>query len=211
MSLTIQLFRVISPGTPAKILDIVLPLINKMMIEEEISKSAKRTAVLFSQLIVECESFTRLEEGLNYKPEVLLAQWKNHFTYEQAQKYGRTTRHSADIHMIANLAYGDRMGNRGVDTNDGWRYRGSGWAMTTGRNGFAQAEKVSGKPLLEHPELLRTNEVSAIVAGAEWRTRDMDSYADQGDIDGASRRWNGGDIGLQDRRDHYQRILSILQ
>jgi putative chitinase len=113
--------------------------------------------------------------------------------------------------MIANLAYGGRMGNRGVNTDDGWRYRGSGWAMTTGRNNFTEAQQVSGKPLLEHPELLRTHEVSAIVCGGFWRSRHMETYADQGDIDGGSRRWNGGDIGLQERRDHYQRILKILQ
>ena len=35
--------------------------------------------------------------------------------------------------LLANVAYGDRMGNGSPATGDGWKYRGSGYKQLTGR------------------------------------------------------------------------------
>ena len=109
----------------------------------------RRVRHFMAHLHHESMGFRRLEENLNYTtPERLCAVWPKRFpTVQAAAPYVRNPR------ALAEKVYGGRMGN--VRPGDGWRHRGGGLIMLTGRDNYARAQSWSGLPLLEQPELLR--------------------------------------------------------
>ena len=109
---------------------------------------------LMSQLSHESDEGTEMTESLNYKPATLLKQWPSHFTPAQAMAYGRTAEHPANQKMIAELAYGGRMGNAPAPSEDGFNYRGRGFIQTTGKNAYAELAKSTGLDLVNSPNLV---------------------------------------------------------
>jgi putative chitinase len=109
---------------------------------------------LMAQISHECGEGEEMTESLNYKPAALLAQWSHHFTPAQAQAYGRTADHPANQKMIGELAYGGRMGNAPPPSDDGYKFRGRGLIQTTGREGYADLEALTGLQLVSSPELI---------------------------------------------------------
>jgi putative chitinase len=86
------------------------------------------------------------EENLHYRPETLLnfSYYKNHpdearqdgYIYDAA---GKLIRPGNDV-AIGNKAYGGNaaLGNRGVDSGDGYKYRGRGFIQITGRYNYGK-------------------------------------------------------------------------
>lgn len=99
---------------------------------------------------------------------------------------------------FANAVYGGRLGN--VDPDDGWRYRGRGLLQLTGRDAYAQVGAMIGLDLVAHPEQALSAEHALAVGIAVWRWKDCDAPADADDVEGVTRRINGGATGLADRR-----------
>lgn len=60
------------------------------------------------------------------------------------------------------------------------------------------------------PEYLGTFEGAAQSACWFWETNNLNKFADAGDILGMTKRINGGTIGLEDRKKHYDHALHIL-
>ena len=60
------------------------------------------------------------------------------------------------------------------------------------------------------PEYLGTFEGAAQSACWFWETNGLNKFADAGDILGLTKRINGGTIGLEDRKKHYEHALHIL-
>jgi len=101
-------------------------------------KNNLELAHMLARFSVESGNFERLNESLNYSAEALLKMWPNRFTPELANKIGRTKNHPADQVAIANVVYGNRMGNEknGTDDDDGWKYRGGGIIQLTGKDNY---------------------------------------------------------------------------
>ncbi len=168
----------------------------------------KRQAAFIAQTAHESAGFTRLAENLNYSENGLLRTWPNRFTAEQARQYARRPE------AIANYVYGGRLGNK--EPGDGWRYRGRGWIMITGRANYAGItrllrEKCQSAPDLEvQPELLETMHWAAMSAGAYWNDHNLNVLADRGDFAGITKRINGGTNGAADRNARYAAALKAL-
>lgn len=96
-------------------------------------------------------------ESLNYKPEAIISTFNRkitRFTKQQAELYGRTSAHPANQEMIANIAYGNRMGNGAPETGDGFKYRGLGPIQLTGADNIRGCLVSFGYSADEDPNVL---------------------------------------------------------
>jgi putative chitinase len=102
---------------------------------------------------------------------------------------------------IGNRIYGSRMGNRGEASGDGYRFRGRGFIMLTGRDNYTATAKGSGIPLVDQPELLGHTDKAAQASAWFWTSRRINAAADNDDIDAVTVLVNGPKkIGLASRR-----------
>lgn len=77
---------------------------------------------------VECSrSYKPMIENLNYSAARLLQIFPRYFNETLAKQY------EYQPEKIANKVYANRMGNGDEASGDGWRYRGAGWLMWTGK------------------------------------------------------------------------------
>lgn len=168
-------------------------------------QTLRQQAAFIGQCGHESGNFRVLEENLNYAADRLMKIWPRRFpTIEVAQPYHRNPR------KIANKVYGGRMGNRGEESDDGWRFRGSGWVQLTGHDNFFHFGKAMGMDFVMKPDLVRTPEYAAQSAGWFWATHNCNQIADSGDWKALTRRINGGEIGLADRIKHTQHSMQVL-
>jgi putative chitinase len=175
--------------------------------------TANRIAAFVAQCSHESGGFTTLKENLNYKPQSLRRLFSKYFPDDAtANQYcARPDKQAA----IANRVYANRMGNGDESSGDGYRYCGRGLIQLTGRSNyqsFADSIEVDGRPLKidEVPEYLATFEGAAQSACWFWETNKLNQWADAGDILNLTKRINGGTIGLDDRKKHYEHALHVL-
>lgn len=175
--------------------------------------TANRVAAFVAQCSHESGGFTTLKENLNYKPQSLRRLFSKYFPDDVlAQQYcARPNKQEA----IANRIYANRMGNGDEHSGDGYRFCGRGLIQLTGRSNyqsFADSIEVDGRPLKidEVPEYLATFEGAAQSACWFWETNNLNQWADKGDILTLTKRINGGTIGLEDRKKHYEHALHVL-
>ena len=131
-------------------------------------------------------------------------------TYFLAQ-CAHETRGFSLLHEIASgNAYEGRSSLGNTHKGDGRRYRGRGWLMLTGRYNYQRYEYATGRPVLDHPEMIEDDvALAAHTAGWYWRLIGGNLYADRSDFRGLTRAINGGYNGLDDRRRWLRRIESI--
>lgn len=97
-----------------------------------------------------------------------------------------------------------------IEAGDGYKYRGRGLIQITGRANYMRCGKDLGLDLLRSPELLETPQYACISAGWFWKEKDLNSYADAVDVKGATKRINGGLLGLDARKAYYDLALEAL-
>ncbi len=173
----------------------------------------RRVAAFIAQCSHESGGFAVLQENLNYKPQALRRLFPKYFTDDviAGQYCAKPNKQEA----IANRIYANRMGNGDESSGDGYRFRGRGLIQLTGRSNyqnFADSIEVDGRPLKidEVPAYLETFEGAAQSACWFWETNSLNKWADEGDILTLTKRINGGTIGLEDRKKHYEHALHVL-
>lgn len=163
-------------------------------------KKGVHVAYMLGQFAHESGEGEEMTESLNYKPSVLLSQWSTHFTPAQAMLYGRTAEHQADQKMIAELAYGGRMGNAPAPSTDGFDFRGRGLIQTTGKAAYVALRKLTGIDCVTHPELINDPQDALLCGVAEFvNYPNMLALCEAGNIRKITRLINGGQIGFDDR------------
>ncbi len=164
-----------------------------------------RQASFIGQCGHECGNFKVLEENLNYRAETLMKLWKSRFpTIEVANEYARNPK------KIANKVYASRMGNRDEASGDGYRFRGRGCIQLTGHANYFHAGNACGEDFVMNPDLVATPRYAAMTAGWFWNTHKLNQYADGSDFLMMTKKINGGTIGLQDRINHINHALEVL-
>ena len=173
----------------------------------------RRVAAFIAQCAHESGGFSVLQENLNYKPQALRRLFSKYFPDDAiaGQYCAKPNKQEA----IANRIYANRMGNGDESSGDGYRFRGRGLIQLTGRSNyqnFADSIEVDGRPLKidEVPAYLETFEGAAQSACWFWETNNLNKWADDGDILTLTKRINGGTIGLEDRKKHYEHALHVL-
>lgn len=142
-----------------------------------------------SQVLHESALLERVEEGLSYSAERLMAVWPKRFpTIQSTQPYARNPV------ALANYVYGGRLGN--VMPGDGWRFRGRGLIQVTGRENYTRLGAAMKLPLAEKPDLL-LQPAHALQSAIVWWERNVpDAFL--GDPMRVRRAVNGGTVGLED-------------
>jgi putative chitinase len=167
--------------------------------------TAERLAAFLAQCAHESGGFTAIKENLNYRAVTLRKVFPKYFiTDELAQQY------AGNQQAIANRVYANRMGNGSEESGDGYRYCGRGLIQVTGRDNytwFADSLEITPEDASEYME---TFEGAAQSACWFWETNNLNQWADRGDIVTLTKRINGGTIGLEDRKKHYEHALHIL-
>jgi len=163
-----------------------------------------RIAAFIAQCAHESASFTALHENLNYRSETLSKVWPKKFPASIAQQYA----HKPEA--IANHAYASRMGNGDEASGDGWRYCGRGLIQLTGKDNYTAFADSIGITPEEVSDYVQTFEGAAQSACWFWESNNLNQYADSGDIETMTKRINGGTLGLEDRKKHYEHAKHIL-
>jgi len=152
-----------------------------------------------AQFSEEAGQGTEMLENMNYTAVGLRRTFPTHFTNATAKKYARNPR------MIADIAYGGRMGNNPFPSDDGWNYRGAGLSQVTGREGFEKLQKKldamnAGFNILENPSLIIDPLYTLECGVADWINCGCLPHAEKDDIVGETHALNGGLNGLAERR-----------
>ena len=180
----------------------------------------QRIAGFLSQCAHESGGFTLLEENLNYRAATLAACWPNRFAELGPDKKPKRDPKGALIptkvalsiekkpELIANMVYSSRMGNGPAESGDGFAFIGRGLKQLTGKDNYTRCGKALEVDFVSNPKLLLEPKYASLSAGWFWSANKCDQFADSGDIQGLTKRINGGLIGLSDRQARYEKCLA---
>ena len=166
-----------------------------------------RLAHFLAQTAHESGNFKHVRENLNYSAEGLIKVFPKYFSKETALWYARKPE------AIANVVYGNRMGNGDKNSGDGFRYRGRGFLGLTGKAGYKAFGDFIGVDLVKDPDLVATKYA---LTSAAWffEKRGLWKICDNGMSDDivvrVSKLINGGTIGLTDRRSKTKVFSDLL-
>lgn len=165
----------------------------------------RRVAAFLAQCAHESGGFRTLKENLNYRADSLLKVFPKYFkTLTEAQQFERKQ------DKIANRVYANRMGNGTESSGDGWKYCGRGLIQLTGKNNYKAFADSVNMDLDEIPDYLGTFEGAVKSACWFWKTNNLNQWADKDDILIMTKKINGGTIGLDDRKKHYEHAKQVL-
>lgn len=171
-----------------------------------------RIAGFMAQCSHESGDFRVLEENLNYSAENLTRVFGRYFgapPKRSAAEYARNPEKIANyVYMDEFRSSSSKLGN--TQPGDGWKFRGGGIKQLTGRSNFARFGQSIGMSADEAAAYVRTKKGAFESACWFWKTNNLERFADKDDIDGMSRAVNGGDNGLEDRRNRYRAARRIL-
>jgi putative chitinase len=163
-----------------------------------------RIAGFFAQTGHESMNFTALSENLAYRAETLEKLFSKYFS-----KAGRNAAdYAKQPEKTANIIYGGRMGN--VQEGDGYRFRGRGVIQLTGRDNYTAFGKSVGMSPEQVIDYVQTKKGALESACWYWNSRKINTACDSGDIVLMTKLVNGGTIGLEDRKKHYEQALAVL-
>lgn len=137
-----------------------------------------------------------ISENLNYSSEQLHKVFKKYFpTVAMANGFAHNK------FAIANKVYANRMGNGDEESGDGWKYRGRGFIQLTGKDNYRLLSKDTRIDFLNNPDLLLEEANAMISALWFWNRNKLNSLADKDDLNGITKRINGGFNGLESRKE----------
>ena len=202
---------------PAKWLDAVI----ETCAEFEIN-TPQRVAAFLAQTSHESGGYTMLSENLNYKAATLAACWPNRFATLGPDKKPKKDEKGKSIptavanaiagkpELIANMVYSARMGNGPAESGEGWKFRGRGLKQLTGKDNYARCGRDLGIDLVGNPDMLLEPTYAARSAGWFWRANSLSTFADKGDLEGMTKKINGGLIGYAERKAKYDKVLAAM-
>ena len=168
-----------------------------------------RLAHFLAQCGHESGGFKAVQENLNYGAKGLRGIFAKYFqTDAKALEYERKPE------KIANLVYGNRMGNGAEATGEGYKFRGRGYIQLTGKENYSRFDKTVDEDIVSNPDLVATKYPLASAAfffqsNGLWAI--CDKGADDATVTSVTKRVNGGTIGLADRLEHFKEYYALLK
>ncbi len=170
----------------------------------------ERAAHFFAQTAHESGGFKAFAENLNYGAAGLTGIFKKYFpTNEKALLYERKPE------KIANLVYGNRMGNGDEASGEGFKFRGRGALQLTGKDNYKVfSEYLKNPEIMTNPDLVATEFAfeSAIFFFDRNKLWDIcDKGVNKDTILALTKRINGGTHGLADREEKTLKYYGYLK
>jgi len=165
-----------------------------------------RAAAFLAQVFSETGYLQSLEENLNYSAERIMQVWPKRFDRERAAACA----HNPE--RLANTVYADRLGNGNYLSGDGFRYRGRGCLMLTGRSNYEQflldanrmyQMDVKADEIAKYPTAI-------LSAMWFWKKHQLNRFADMGNIDAITKVITGSLAEAENRKRRYIRVLQLL-
>lgn len=203
MSVTIEQLERLFESTHKATLEKYIDALNEALEKYEIT-TPKRIAMFMSQIGHESGGLTIVEENLNYRPERLKVIFPKYFSNVDPTEYAHNPQ------KIANRVYANRMGNGNEQSGDGYKFKGRGFIQLTGHDNYASLAHALDMTIDEVVEYMLTPEGACMSACWFWSTHNLNAFADAGDCLGATKRINGGVIGLAEREEIYKEALEIF-
>ena len=162
----------------------------------------KRIAMYLSMVLHESAYLKATEENLNYSADGLLKTFPKYFNAQSAKLYARNPQ------KIASHVYANRMGNGNEASGDGWKYRGRGYIMLTGRSQYAAFSRydICTANVLANPDLVSKYYLNQLCSFWFWEQNKLNMVADNEDIQKATKIINGGLNGYSNRALLYRRF-----
>jgi putative chitinase len=165
---------------------------------------AKAVAGFLGHAAHETGGFRSFTENMSYSAERIRQVWPSRFaSVAAAVPYARNPE------KLANKVYASRMGNGPEASGDGWRNRGGGLFQHTGKAEYARVARRTGFSQDEVRDRARAD--AMLAAGLTYcLDREMLPALVAGDVPASTKRLNGGQIGLADRRIQIARFEAAL-
>lgn len=190
----------LKPLLPAKVFNELPDVISEFKIDTPL-----RLAHFLSETDHESAGYTRTVENLNYSEQGLLSTFSKYFTPAKAKEYVRKPE------KIANLVYGNRLGNGVELSGDGWKFRGRGYIQLTGKSNYAAFDKFVSEDIVSNPDLVATK-YPLLSAAWFWSVNNINVIADKGtDVTAVRKKVNGGTIGISDVKTKFTKYYNALQ
>jgi putative chitinase len=188
--------------------DSVIAQLPDTMVKFELN-TPLRLAHFLAQAGHESGGFKAVTENLNYGAKGLRGIFGKYFpTDAKALEYERKPE------KIANLVYGNRMGNGAETTGEGFKFRGRGYIQLTGKANYEAFDKVVSEDLISNPDLVATK-YPLLSAAWFFHKNGLHKIADEGATEAVvtkvTKRVNGGTIGLVDRLKHFNEYYNLLK
>jgi len=174
-----------------------------------ISDSKLNLSHFLCQIMHETMNFQKEEENLNYRAQRLVEVFPSRF---KPRGPNDPFKFEKNPKKLANVIYGGRYGNN--LENDGWAYRGRGFANLTFKSMYSSISdglsKRYGKEtpdFVSFPGYVLDPKWSLGVACEFWRIKGCSALALKDDIIGVTKLFNGGSNGLKERKN----LLSIIK
>jgi putative chitinase len=164
-------------------------------------------------------NFVAIAENLNYSASTLFNLFPRNYVdrngVARVRSWGFVDLNDAQQvvnrgpEAIGNRIYGSRMDNNG----EGFKYRGRGYIQLTGRDNYRSFSNFSGVDAVANPDYVLTEEGATKSAIWFWKTRvrrDSELAGNYANIERVTRLINGGQIGIEDRRNKFARITDAF-
>jgi putative chitinase len=192
--ITVELLQKLCPKTKPEVLKKYAESIHETAEYYDMYKNKKRAAAFVAQIAHESGGFNFVKENLNYSAKGLMGTFKKYFPNE----------------ALANRVYANRMGNGDEASGDGYKYCGRGLIQLTGKQNYTKFAQDLGISVDETVKYLETPEGAVSSAGWFWDQNNLNQWCDKDDFVTLTKRINGGTIGLEDRKHHYELALKLL-
>ncbi len=121
---------------------------------------------------------------------------------------------SGQLKYVEELASGQSYEGRkdlgNIFTGDGVKYKGRGLIQITGRANYSEISKDFGIDFVSDPKKLSQPEWAVRSAFWFWQKKGLNALADLKDLEGITKKINGGLNGQSDRLSLYNKALEVL-
>lgn len=187
--------------------DFILEQLPDVMAKFQIN-TVFRLSHFLGQAMHESGNFKTLNENLNYSGDRLMVIFPKYFKNKDVSKYNRNPE------KIANVVYGNRMGNGDETTGEGFKFHGRGAFQLTGKSNYIAFGNSIGEDLTSNPDLV-SNKYALTSAAWFFTTHNLNTTSDKGIgndiITTVTKAINGGTIGLDERVKDTLKIYNLIK